>query len=262
MDLLESRQGTTVRHIKKLLSQKKARYEQRQFVIEGARLVSDALACGAQIELLVALRGMPIPHDLCSEAFKVYEATEPVMRELTDTVTPQGVVAVAKMPMIDMAEVLQKAKGLVVLCDGIADPGNLGTIIRSADALGADAVVLLPGCTDVYSPKVIRATMSSIFHLPVVHCIDSEQCILEMKEHGYSIVGTSPALGQDLYCATLSGKSALIIGSEATGMQKDLLALCDFSVRIPMDGQAESLNAAVAASIAMYEAMRQRKTEK
>jgi TrmH family RNA methyltransferase len=147
--------------------------------------------------------------------------------------------------------------GLLVLLDNIRDPGNMGTIIRTADAAGCAGVVVSDGCADIYNPKVLRSTMGSIFHLPVCHGGSITEMMQLIKQRGFLLCASHLEGSVSIYEADLSGNTALIIGSEAEGISGETAAKADLLVKIPMAGRAESLNASVAAGIMMFEAMRQ-----
>lgn len=149
------------------------------------------------------------------------------------------------------------ARGLVVVLDGVQDPGNVGTIIRSADAAGAAGVVLGAGCADVYNPKTIRSTMGSLFHLPIVEG-QLESLLPEAKVAGVKLVSTSLQAEHSCYSYDFTQSVWLVIGNEGKGISDATARLVDDSITIPMQGQAESLNAAMAATILLFEAMRQR----
>lgn len=182
---------------------------------------------------------------------------ERVARSLGDTVHPQGMVAVVELPRIRLDDVVRRHPRLVaVLCD-VADPGNAGTVIRTADAAGADAVVLTRGSTDPYSGKCVRSSAGSIFHLPIVTGADARQCIDALRGAGLTVLATTTAGDPlDEIEDTLAGPTAWVFGNEAHGLADDVVAAADRQVRVPIHGRAESLNLAAAAAVCLYAAAR------
>ena len=234
-----SKDNKTLKTIR-ALQRKKVRLESRRYFAEGVRMVEEALRwADGSVELLIvsdtfAEKNKNFVHALDENGKTVYTAKETLFREVCNTEAPQGIGAVLKMP---------ENTGI--------EPGNLGTIIRTAEAAGVDAVILLKGCADLYNPKVVRATMGSLFRVPCVLGAEVDM-VRKLKEQGFSVAATALKDSIPIGEAKLSGKRALVIGSEAFGVSEEVLALSDLRVRIPMEGQVESLNAGVAAGISMY----------
>jgi len=194
-----------------------------------------------------------------------YERLAPgYVRELTDTVTPQGIFAICPAPSSRVEDVFTPSARLVVVCAQIRDPGNLGTVIRCADAFGADGVVLTSGSVDVTNPKTVRASTGSIFHLPVATGADLEQVVSQARLSGFTIVAADGS-GQDLNQVILDGgldkKVAWIMGNEAWGLPENQLSLADKVIRIPMWGKAESLNLSTAAAVCLYATATRQRTK-
>lgn len=242
---ITSAKNPKYKYIKSLL-QKKGRREYGEYTVEGEKSVRDAIAAGAQISCIVRADDYDGGFDIgfCDN----YVVKRNIFHALCDTKTPQGVLAVIKIePRRDFP-----ASGRYVYCDRIADPGNLGTIIRTADAAGF-SVLLSNGCCELHSPKTVRASMGSFFHTAVYENVGYE----ELKKSGLRLIGGALSdKSIDYRNADYSEPLAVIVGNEANGISDDLLALCDEKVIIPIYGGAESLNAGVAASILMYEALR------
>ncbi|KEO81115.1 TrmH family RNA methyltransferase [Tumebacillus flagellatus] len=246
------------------LKQKKYRNQTGLYLLEGVRLVEEAIDAGAPIED-VLISGDPqsgrfdrIITGATGMGATLYEVAESVLEHVADTQTPQGVIAVVRKTEGDpTAFVAKKEQPLYLVLDGIQDPGNLGTMIRTADAVGATGVFVGGNCVDVYNPKVVRATMGSLFHLPVF-TVDLKSFLPQLKDLGVAVVGTSVDTEKTVFNADFSGSVALVIGSEASGVSGEIAGLVDTNVMLPMPGQAESLNAAIAASVMLYEALRQR----
>jgi len=243
------------------LLDKKHRDRTGLFIIEGIHLVLEACSEAAPVETIVydAERGIPTELLPCREAVKAewIQASPAVMSRCTGTDSPPPVFAVAAKPKVDKA-VLYRNDSLIVVLDGVRDPGNVGTIIRSADAVGAHAVVLGKGCADVYNPKTVRSTMGSLFHLPIIDGADLPKLLQDAKERGMKLVGTSLQAQHSCYSYDWKGPTWLVMGSEGSGVSPQVSALVDEAVIIPMAGRAESLNVAMAATVLLYEALRQR----
>ncbi|MDR3071448.1 MAG: RNA methyltransferase [Endomicrobium sp.] len=178
--------------------------------------------------------------------------SERLFKKLASTKSPQGIMAVVEKKHYDIKEIL-KNSGVLIVLESIQDPGNLGTIIRSADAFAAKAVFISKGSVDVYLDKTIRATMGSIFHLPVINNIDTEETLAMLKEENITIFAATLNGTHYLSDCTIPKKSAFIIGNEAHGLNRKIESLSDLLVKIHMPGNSQSLNVAVAASIIMYE---------
>ncbi len=228
----------------KHLSKKSERERNNLFIAEGVRIVRDAVADG-EIEFIIATS----PYDGFDG--DTYMVSEQMFKKLSDTMSPQGVMAVCRMPSWDEA-ILDTAQ-LVLVCENTSDPGNLGTMIRTAEAAGADSVILVGNTVDLYNPKTIRSTMGSVFRVPV---FTGGEYIDKLKQRGFALAVTCLDGAVDLYDAPVSGKVALAIGNEAHGITKTLMDKSDLRVKIPMSGQVESLNAAIAASVCLYECRR------
>lgn len=275
------------------LSRRRYRQRERLFVAEGLRLMHEALESGAAIHSVyyAGQDAGPAPsgaHNLndilgrLPQGVPVYEVPPSLMRQVANTDTPQGVLAVIHMPVRSLEECLAPvrcpslAKGyplvgtpvsadssaefppLVVLVDGLQDPGNLGTIIRAAEALMAGGVVLGEGTVDAYNPKAVRATMGAIFRFPVCEHPHLPSLVARLREEGFHIVAAVARGGMPVFRVPLAKTSAIIFGNEGAGIRDELLAMADSLATIPMPGGTESLNAGMAASIILYEALRQR----
>jgi len=242
------------------LQHKKYRDRHGAFLAEGAHLVREALESGEKVEAIVYDdgRGWPAELDrgLAAAAGEIVRASEEVMAKCAATDSPPPVFAVVRKRPAD-PDALFRPGALVIVLDGLRDPGNVGTIIRSADAAGADAVVVGRRSADPFSPKAVRATMGSLFHLPVLEG-DLAQLLSEAKARGFRLIGSSPRAQRTCYECDWSGGIWLLLGNESEGLSPQAAALLDECVRIPMRGRAESLNAAMAATVLLFEAMRAR----
>ena len=231
----------------KALKDRKGRRESGCFLVEGRKMVEEALASAFDVAAVLVQEGVSFPDGLTMPA---YELPEHVLAAVCDTKTPQGIAAVVRMK-----EQSALGKHIVVL-DGVQDPGNVGTIIRTADAAGLDGVLLSNQCADVFSPKVLRATMGSIFRMNLRTTDDLPGELTKLREKGYSIL-SSQLDGTPFYeREKVAEQFALIIGNEGNGVSEQVQQTATHRVRLPMRGGAESLNAAIAAAIMMYELMR------
>jgi len=182
----------------------------------------------------------------------VHEVTDRAAKALSDTVTPVGLIAVCEIPEVALAEVLD-APRLVAVAVETSDPGNAGTLIRLADAMGADALILAGDSVDPYNPKCLRASAGSIFGLPVVQVPDTTELVAALRNAGLQVLATTLDGATPLPSVDLSLPTAWLLGSEAHGLSPDIAAIADAQVTIPMRGSAESLNVAAAAAICLYE---------
>ena len=257
---ITSTQNALVKSVAEL-KQKKYRQERQLFLAEGLRTVEEAVTSG-QVEQLFYT---PIEDEhtravlerAAAEGIPLYCVTDAVMKKMADTDSPQGILAVCRMTQPKLEQLFASGKMLLVL-DRVGDPGNVGTMLRTADAAGIGGIVLLKGCVDIYAPKTVRATMGSLFHVPVFSGAEEELFVRAVKRAGYELLVTSLEGADNLYRASLSGRLAFVMGNEANGVTDSLMAAADKKVYIPMAGRAESLNVAMAAGIVMFEALRRR----
>jgi TrmH family RNA methyltransferase len=249
------------------LKQKKYRTESGTFFAEGLRAVTEAVQFAAVTDLFFTKTDETGLIELLKAAevkgARLYQVDEKVMDKLSDTKTPQGVLAVIKMPENSLRQLrpgtASDNNAPVIILDRVQDPGNMGTIIRTADAVGALGIILLEGCVDAYSPKVVRASMGSLFHLPVVQNARAEEALTWCYRNGYEPASTAMKAAVNLYKADISKKMAFIFGNEAGGVAEELQAASETRLFIPMAGLAESMNVAMAAGIVLFEGLRQRK---
>lgn len=222
------------------LKEKKYRDVHFEFLIEGDHLMREALSQGIIKEIIATDVSFANPN------IPFFEVSENIMKRLSSQVSGTNVICVCKK--LEEKEI----KGNVCLLDCIQDPGNLGTIIRSAVAFSFDTIILSPDTVDLYNEKVIRASEGMLFHLNFIKK-DLKLMIKELKQKGYNIYGTDVKIGKNLKEISFSSQNAIIIGNEGKGMRDDLKELCDFLVHIPINRACESLNAGVAASVIFYE---------
>lgn len=258
MKRIESRDNKWVKRLNGLKI-KKNRDKEGVFVAEGLRFISEVPA-EWQVEAYVVSDSFAAENDLSvyEEKTEVLCFSDALFQTVCDTENPQGILAVCKKLDWDQEKVFAKEKPFLVLAEELNDPGNLGTVIRTADACGADAVFLSKGSVDLYNPKVLRSTMGSLFHVPVFQNVDLHQISAELKDNHIPLFAAHLKGDTYPYALDLAESCAFIIGNEARGLSDEAASLCDRWVRIPMPGQAESLNASVAAGVLMYEVVRQR----
>ena len=259
IDLAAASQGT-LRSARRLLRHKE-RQSVRRFLAEGRQAISEALRRpGTVLELIVADESVRRHHDLLTTAsstgVRMSAAPARAMTELAGTATPQGVVAVCQMVDVPADEALAGNPRLVVLCDQVRDPGNLGTVIRCADVFGADAVLISRDSVDVYNAKTVRATTGSLFHLPLAIAVDLADAVTLARNAGLQIFGTDaggPSTVDDLArSGELAQPTLWVMGNEAWGLRPEHVTLLDRLVALPIYGRAESLNLSTAAAVFLY----------
>ncbi|TLS39167.1 TrmH family RNA methyltransferase [Pseudalkalibacillus caeni] len=246
---IESVKNSKVKEWKKLHT-KRGRAKSGTFMIEGPHIVEEASRQGSLVKEVIMLEESDHSNmaDAFNEKARVFTVTEKVMKEISDTETPQGIAAICTFP----DETIKVQKGKFILLDSIQDPGNLGTIIRTADAAGYDAVILGDGCVDPYNSKVLRSTQGSIFHLPIVKA-NLEEFIKQLKEKQIPVYATEVNGGRSYTSLEKQDTFAIVMGNEANGVSKQVLQLADERIYIPIFGEAESLNVSIAAGILMYQ---------
>lgn len=244
----------------KSLQAKKGRSQTGCFVVEGIKSVFDALESDWTVTLVAhsSDAAEKVQHiiQLAQHAdIPVHTVSASIFHGLCDTMSPEGVICVVRQPQ----QLLHMHSGLYVYCDRIRDPGNAGTIIRTADAVGAAGVLLSPACVDLYAPKTLRAAMGSLFHIEVFANVGLD-VLAKMRENGFRIIaGTLGCDSVDYQTAGWQQNCVIAVGNEANGVSDELLSLCDVHAHIPIYGQAESLNASIAAGLLMYEWRRNQK---
>jgi RNA methyltransferase, TrmH family len=261
--MLSSIQNPKVKQFKKL--QDKQNSSQLSFVIEGIHLVQEAFKAGLLENVIYCEKvlkgheGKELLGKLISSDIDIEEVSESVVRYLSNVEVPQGIVAISKKKTDDMGSLFEGTDPLIVVACGIQDPGNLGTMIRTADGAAAAGLIVTAGAVDPYNDKVVRATAGSLFHLKIIKIDDIIDMIASLKRRGVKIVSTSAEAKKTYFDAELTGPIALLIGNEGRGLGVEVERLSDEVVSIPMPGSSESLNAAVSSAVIIYEALRQRR---
>ena len=234
------------------LKTRSARQEAGLFLVERVKMVGEALSLPHRLtSLLVDLeRAADFEEWTAQAACPVYAVSAHILSAVCDTKTPQGIAALIELPN---PPALASLGLLVIAMDGVQDPGNVGTILRTADAAGFSGAILSTACADPYSPKCLRATMGSIFRMPLIVCSDLPEALSSLKSEGYALL-SSELGGTPFYERSREkGPQCLIIGSEGNGVSPQVSALATHRLALPMRGGAESLNAAIAAGIMMYD---------
>lgn len=258
MQIITSKDNEFVKNIKKL-KEKKYRDENNQFIVEGIKLVAEAIEEQADIDCVVVCEdcineGL-IDKKLLYEIakFKCIYVTEKIFNTLTDVTSPQGILAVINRK--DNNANIDYNQDFIVVLDGIQDPGNLGTILRTVDAAGLNQIVLSKETADTFNPKVVRSTMGGIFRVNIIKPDNLVETLKNLKKRGFEVVVTSLDTDNSVYDINYN-KKVIVIGNEANGVSKKIQDLADEKVKIPMLGKTESLNAGVAAGIMIYEYVR------
>ncbi|MDI5966047.1 RNA methyltransferase [Streptomyces sp. SL13] len=244
------------------LAKRSFRGKERRFVAEGPQAVREAI--GHLVEVYVTPEAAERHHDIVAAARQagvtVLTATDEVVADVCDTVTPQGVVGICRFLDTPFDEVLRARPRLVAVLASVRDPGNAGTVLRCADAAGADAVVLTDASVDIYNPKAVRASAGSLFHLPVAVGVPAAEAVAGLRAAGVRVLAADGAGQRDLDAeldeGAMGGPTAWVFGNEAWGLPQATRDLADAVVRVPLHGHAESLNLATAAAVCLYASAR------
>ena len=257
--MITSTSNPQVKRLLQLQKKSKARNEENVFVVEGLRMFTEVPKERVEKVYVSETLYNKKKHELNWEEFPLEILSDSVFKHVSDTQTPQGVLCTVKQEQYDVATLLDIENPHFMVLDNLQDPGNLGTIVRTAEGAGVDAVFMSKDCVDIYNPKTIRSTMGSIYRMPTIYIEDTVKLLELFKEKGIKS-----------YAAHLDGKNsydkedyctgtAILIGNEGNGLRDEVSNKADIWVRIPMEGQVESLNAAIAASVLMFEVARQRR---
>jgi len=254
---IESKDNNLFKNIKKL-KERRFRDKEGLFILEGFRLIEEAIKANMEIENIIISKD----YEQKFQEFllnnidlnkKTFFLANNLFMQLSSTENPQGIIAVVKKKNNQ-----KTLKGdFYLICDKVQDPGNLGTIIRTAHAAGVNGIILTKGTVDIYNDKTIRSTMGSIFYIPIFYDDENYSIIRSLKEDGFSLVATSLAESKNFFEEDLKGKTILAVGNEGNGISNELFELADKKVKIPMPGGAESLNVSIATSIILFEKVRQ-----
>ena len=258
MQIITSKDNEIIKNIKKL-KEKKYRDQENKFIVEGIKMVQEALTEQAKISKIVicedCINDGTISQELLYEIAKqdcIY-VSEKVFQSITDVTNPQGILAVLEKE--NGEDKILYDEDIIVVLDGIQDPGNLGTILRTLDSVNLKQIILSEQKADPYNPKVVRSTMGAIYRVNMIRSKNIIETLKNMKKHKYDIVVTSLQTNESIYDIDYK-KKVIVIGNEANGVSKEVMELANKKVKIPMLGKTESLNAAVATGIILYEYVR------
>ena len=250
-ETITSRQNPLMTHLRKLASSRSYRKKSGEYLCDGTKLLAEALKWGAEVKTAVFSEGVDIPP--LPDGVRAVRVSEELMRSVSPMETPQGALFTVALPEVQLPETLSGKHYLVL--DGVQDPGNVGTILRTADAFDCDGVFLVNACADLYNPKTARATMGAIFRREA-YTVTAEELFALLRKSGVPLYGT--ALRDDtvpLAEAHLA-RAAVAIGSEGRGLSQQVLDECAKTLKIPMNPRCESLNAAIAATVVLWEMYR------
>ena len=260
MQTITSKDNELIKHIRKL-KDKKYRDESNEYVVEGVKLVEEAVKENAKIKQIIVCedttRTYEIPTHIMLEIAK-YECisvSDKIFNIITQVTNPQGIMAIieknAQNAKIDYTQ------DIIVVLDDVQDPGNLGTILRTVDSIGLNQIIVSKGTADAFNSKVVRSTMGAIFRIKIIEVENLAQAIKEMRKHHFKLMVTSLQTKNSIYYIDFN-KKIIVIGNEANGVSKEIQDMADEKAKIPMLGRTESLNASVAAGVVMYEYVRQK----
>lgn len=260
--IITSESNGQIKELIKLQKQARERRKTKKFVAEGIKMVLEAINFDKLDKLYVSESAFDRTAQRLGDKLEriPYEVVaDNVFKQISDTVTPQGVLATVNMPEYDVKEILSDERKAWVLLDDLRDPGNLGTIIRTSEGAGMSGVIMSKESVDLFNPKVVRSTMGAIFRVKFCYVESLIDIIEEIKKSGYDVYATAME-GREVYdCVDYTKGSAFIIGNEANGVSDAVFEKASKRIRIPMEGKLESLNAAVSAAIIMYEMARQKR---
>lgn len=260
--MITSESNAQIKEIIKLQKQTKARRKSHSFVVEGFKMLNEAASYDKLKKVYVSEYVMEREDERLKDIISrcpYEEVSDNVFKQMSDTVTPQGVIGIADMPEYSLDSILGDDRKTWLLLDDLRDPGNLGTIMRTSEGADMSGVILSKESVDLFNPKVVRSTMGAIFRMPYIYVDSLVDTIGRIKNMGYKIYGTAME-GSVVYDKPDYTKGAgFVIGNEANGVSDEVFAEVTDRIRIPMGGKLESLNAAVAAAIVMYEAARQKR---
>lgn len=260
MQTITSKDNELIKHIRKL-KDKKYRDESNEYLVEGVKLVEEAVKENAKIKQIIVCedttRTYEIPTHIMLEIAK-YECisvSDKIFNIITQVTNPQGIMAIieknAQNAKIDYTQ------DIIVVLDDVQDPGNLGTILRTVDSIGLNQIIVSKGTADAFNSKVVRSTMGAIFRIKIIEVENLAQAIKEMRKHHFKLMVTSLQTKNSIYDIDFN-KKIIVIGNEANGVSKEIQDMADEKAKIPMLGRTESLNASVAAGVVMYEYVRQK----
>lgn len=260
MQTITSKDNELIKHIRKL-KDKKYRDESNEYVVEGAKLVEEAVKENAKIKQIIVCedttRTYEIPTHIMLEIarYECISVSNKIFNIITQVTNPQGIMAIIEKNAQDAQ--IDYSQDIIVVLDDVQDPGNLGTILRTVDSIGLNQIIVSKGTADAFNSKVVRSTMGAIFRIKIIEVENLAQAIKEMRKHHFKLMVTSLQTKNSIYDIDFN-KKIIVIGNEANGVSKEIQDMADEKAKIPMLGRTESLNASVAAGVVMYEYVRQK----
>lgn len=264
--MISSISNGQMKNLIQLQKKAKTRNEQDVFVVEGIKMYEEA----PKERIVKVYISETYYNDIIERLVditqyfeeKPYEVVkDSVFKEVADTMTPQGIMAIVSKRHYTLEDIISHKEANIVVLEDLRDPGNLGTILRTSEGAGVTGIILSKSCVDLYNPKVIRSTMGSIYRMPYVYVEDLKVTILEAKKQGITLYAAHLAGTNNYDIEDYTKRCGILIGNEANGLSEEVSELANWLIKIPMEGKVESLNAAVAASILMYEIYRQRRNK-
>lgn len=263
MQVISSKDNEIIKNIRKL-KEKKYRDLENSYIIEGIKLIKEAIVEKAKIKQIVMCENYTDNEEIDKETlyeiakYNLIYVTEKVFNLITDVKTPQGIIAVIEKNNIkNTINQIDYSQDIIIALDDLQDPGNLGTILRTVDSANLNQIILSKNSADPYNPKVVRSTMGAIFRINIIEVEDLQETLKEIKKNKFKVMVTALDADNSIYNVDYN-KKAIIIGNEANGVSKEIQAMADEKVKIPMLGKTESLNASVATGIMIYEYVRRK----
>ena len=248
--IITSKDNEIIKNIKKL---KEKKYRLDSYIVEGIKMVKEAINENQEIALIAIREDFKIDFD--TKNIKTVTISNKIFNDISDVKTPQGILAIIKKNQNNQIET---NSNYILALDSLQDPGNMGTIIRTADSANINQIIINKTTVDPYSPKVIRSTMGAIYRTNIIEVEDLKTTLKEIQSKGFQIITTDLKATQSIYDINYNNKTVVVIGNEANGVSQEILQTADKKVIIPMLGKTESLNASIAASIMIYEYVRQK----
>ncbi len=258
--MITSTSNPQIKRLLQLQKKSKVRNEEQVFIVEGIRMFLEVPKKRVEKVYISETLYNRKKHELNLQDFPFEILSDPVFSHVSNTQTPQGILCIVKQEKYDLEQLLETLNPHFIVLDNLQDPGNLGTIVRTAEGAGVDAVFMSKDCVDIYNPKTIRSTMGSIYRMPTIYIEDILLLLEKFKEKGIQSYAAHLDGKNDYDKENYQSGTAILIGNEGNGLRDEVAKKADIRVLIPMQGQVESLNAAVAASIMMFEVFRQRRT--
>ncbi len=261
--MIESGTNAQYKKIQKLMKQSRARRQEGVFVVEGWKMVKEALERRLVLHLYISEREEKRYREeiapLCGRDVLTDWMRDSLFEQLSDTVSPQGILGIVKMPAYEREKIVNASEVRLLCLENIQDPGNLGTMFRTAEGAGMTGVLLNKGCVDLFNPKVVRSTMGALFRMPFYQCNDLKKEMRCLQAAGIRFYAAHLQGMEDYTEKEYKNNLGILIGNEANGLSEEVSGQADCLVKIPMEGELESLNAAVSAALLMYEVKRKRK---